>query len=136
MTNGRNDWGVPFSDIVWFDRLLKNHGNVASVERSLDILFLVDRRAQEDTLTVLCLREYTMGMTLVQRALNEFGYLDVIYIGGGWNGYTPEAKQYCLESNIGLYVTDEMSGALWIDEYWNYHKNDEEGNPKYFIRAS
>lgn len=136
MTNGRNDWGVPFSHIMWFDRFLKNHGNVVSIERSLDILFLVTRKAQADSLNTLCLREYTMGLTLIQRALNEFEHLDIIYIGGGWNGYTPEAKQYCLDSNIGLYVTDEMSGALWGDEYWAYHQNDKDGNPKYFIRTT
>jgi hypothetical protein len=136
MTNGGNDWGVPFSDIMWFDQLLRNHHNVASVKRSLDILFETIRRAQADTLNVLCLREYTMGLTLVQRALNEFGDIHIIYIGGGWNGYTPEAKKYCLQSNIGLYVTNEMSGALWSDEYWNYHQKDKDGNPEYFIRTS
>ena len=135
MTNGCNDWGVPFSDIMWFDRLIKNHGNVVSADRNLDILFIATRKAQADTLNILCLREYAMGLTLVLRALNEFGHLDIIYIGGGWNGYTPEAKEYCLESKIGLYVTDEMSGALWIDEYWNYHQKDKEGNPKYFVRT-
>lgn len=75
-----------------------------------------------------------MGRTMVDRAIDEFGELDIIYIGGGWNGYQSEAKDLCLDSHIGLYVTDEMSGALWRDEYWNYQKRDKDGDPITFTR--
>lgn len=134
MSNGNNDWGVPFSQITWFDMLLKNHKNIESVERTDDIVFDVVRKRQGDTLRILCLREYTMGLTMVQRAQDEFGDLKIIYIGGGWNASTTDAKEYCLDNNIGLYVSDEMSGALWKDDYWNYFKTDSNGNQVNFIR--
>lgn len=136
MTNGSNDWDVPFSHIMWLDRLLNNHDNVISVSRYHDILFKTQRQNQNDKLRVLCLREYTMGLTLVQRALAEFGKLDIIYIGGGWSSYTEEAKEFCIESEIGLYVSDEMPGALWKDDCWAYYRRDKDGNPVYFMRAS
>lgn len=135
MNNGHNDWDVPFSHIAWLDRLLKQHANTNTVSRGNDILFEVVRKKQEDRLMVLCLKEYTMGFSMVQRARKEFGDLDIIYIGGGWNGYQPEAKEYCLDSKTGLYVSDEMSGALWRDEYWSYQKKDKDGNPILFERA-
>ena len=135
MSNGSNDWGTPFCDIAWFERLLRTHKNVNSIERDLDIVFTVRRITQNDSLRILCLRKYTMGLTLVQRALEEFGDLSIIYIGGGWNGYTQEAKRFCLDSNIGLYVTNEMSGALWRDRYWSYNQKDKDGNPIYFNRG-
>ena len=75
-------------------------------------------------MSVVCLNEYTMGFTAVQRVIQEFGKPGIIYIGGGWCGYTQQAKDFCLREHIGLYVTDEMSGALWADEYWTYHKID------------
>ena len=136
MTNGSNTWGVSFSHISWFQRLLQTHGNVRNVTRSRDLLFELDRVRQRDQLKALCCNEYTMGITSVHRALSEFGRIDVIYIGGGWCGYTEEAKRYCLESKIGLYVTDEMSGALWLDDYWAYHRKDRDGNPVYYFRAA
>ncbi|MBK6848918.1 MAG: hypothetical protein IPG96_15755 [Proteobacteria bacterium] len=67
----------------------------------------------------------------MQRVINELGKPSIIYIGGGWCSCTEQAKQHCLSERIGLYVTDEMSGALWADEYFAYHKRDKDGNPIY-----
>ncbi|MDO6488625.1 hypothetical protein Q4503_13025 [Colwellia sp. 6_MG-2023] len=136
MRNGTNTWNVPFSHIMWLNRLLEQHDNLSAITRSEDILFEVTRKAQGDNLRILCLREYTMGLTMVQRAQAEFGHIDIIYIGGGWNSYTMEAKQYCLDSNIGMFISGEMAGALWKSDFWNYHKKDREGNPIYSIKAS
>lgn len=134
MANGSNNWSVPYCDITFLDRLLRTHKNVVSVSRGEDILFTIQRENQGDTLRILCLRQYTMGKTMVDRALDEFGKLDIIYIGGGWNGYQPEAKEQCIEFRIGLYVTDEMAGALWRDEYWSYQKKNKDGNPIEFAK--
>jgi hypothetical protein len=136
MNNGSNNWGIEFSKVMWFHRLLQSHGNIKNIVRRDDIIFEVDRIQQSDHLTILCCHEYTMGITSAYRALNEFGSLDIIHIGGGWCGYTMEAKEFCLQSSIGLYVSDEMSGALWKDESWKYHRKDKDGNPIYNLRAA
>ncbi len=136
MNNGNNTWGVEFHRIAWFQRLLEGHANTTNIARHDDIIFEVDRENQGDHLTVLCCYEYTMGITAVHRALHEFGDLHIIHIGGGWCGYTMEAKQFCLDSNIGLYVSNEMSGALWKNEYWDYHQKDRDGNPVYYSRSA
>lgn len=129
--NGSNSWNVSFAHISWFERLLSSHGNVDSVTRHHDLLFDVNRGRQKDQLMVVCLNEYTMGLTAVHRAIHEFGKPNIIYIGGGWCGYTQQAKEFCLNEQIGLYVTDEMSGALWNTQYSAYHKRDKKGNPVY-----
>lgn len=134
--NGTNNWNVSFAHISWLEKLLISHANVATVSRHDDIVFEVDRKQQADHLAIFCCNEYTMGLTLVQRALHEFGKLDLIYIGGGWCGYTNEAKKFCLDQRIGLYVTEEMSGALWRSEFWSYYRKDTDGDPIYHIRES
>jgi hypothetical protein len=131
MTNGRNDWNVPYSHITWFDRLLRTHDNIANVQRSHDILFEVDRKKQNDHLKILCCREYTMGLTSIQRGLYEFGPLNIFYIGGGWCGYTRQAKEFCVTQKIGLFISEEMNGGLWKNDYWTYHRRDKDGNPVY-----
>jgi hypothetical protein len=136
MNNGSNDWGVNFSHIMWLNDYLKVHRNILDVSRSHDILFTVHRKRQSDVLRILCCNEYAMSFTLVLRGLNEFGELDIFYVGGGWNGYTEQAKSYCIENRIGLFVTDEMTGALWADEWWTYYRKDEKGNTICFYRAA
>lgn len=136
MNNGRNTWGVEYHRIAWFENLLHGHPNVTNVVRHDDIMFEVDRVKQRDHLRILCCYEYTMGLTAVHRAIREFGELSIIHIGGGWCGYTPEAKQFCLDSGIGLYVSNEMSGALWRDDYWSYYQRDPDGNPISYSRSA
>lgn len=133
--NGSNAWGVSLSHIAWFERLLETHPNVGNVSRHHDLVFETDRKRQQDHLTIFCCNEYTMSLTMVQRALHEFGTLHLIYIGGGWCGYTSEAKEFCLDAEIGLYVTNDMSGALWSDEFWSYYRKDQDGNPISSVRG-
>ena len=120
--NGSNDWGVAFSHINWFQRLLETHGNITHIDRHDDLVFEVDRVRQSDHLTILSCSEYTMSSTLVQKALSEFGNLNIIHIGGGWNSYTSEAKDFCLKRQVGLYNSGEMTGGLWKNEFWSYEK--------------
>lgn len=129
--NGLNGWNVSFAQISWLQRLLEQHENIKSLSRSQDILFSVERGTSKDKIKILCLNEYTMSLSDVVRALDEFGSVQIIYVGGGWCGYTMEAKNYCLERNIGLYVTNEMSGGLWKNDYWSQHQRDEKGNTFY-----
>lgn len=131
--NGRNAWNVSFSHIAWLSRLLSNHGNVATLSRHDDLVFEIKRKRQRDRLSIFCLNEYTMGLTAVQRAIQELGRPQMIYIGGGWCGYTQQAKDFCLQEQIGLYVTDEIFGALWANEYWTYCKRDKDGDPVYYL---
>lgn len=131
--NGSNSWNVSLPHIAWFERLLRNHSNVSSVLRHHDLVFDVQRIQQKDQLSVVCLNEYTMGFTAVQRVIQELGQPNIIYIGGGWCGYTQQAKEFCLHEQIGLYVTEEMSGALWRDEFWSYCKRDNDGSPIHYI---
>ena len=128
MTNGSNTWDVSYPMIRFAEGLIGTHRNVASWTRERDIFFYVERRTQGGTLRVLVLDEYTMGLARVQQALAEFGHLDIIWSGGNWAGYTPQAKQFCLDAHIGLYNTGEVSGGLSIDDYWDYAKRDLKGN--------
>lgn len=133
-TNGNNNWGVSYSHISWLEGFLKSHKNIKDIHRHHDLIFDITRVSQGDRLKVFCCNEYTMGLTMIQRAINEFGHIDIIYIGGGWCGYTTQAKDFCNQQKIGLYVTNEMAGAIWKNEYWNYHQKDQDGNQIHYSR--
>jgi hypothetical protein len=130
MSNGSNDWGVAYSRITWLEDALRSHHNVASFTRCDDIIISVKRKAGRD-ITIVCLDEYALGESGIRRIMQEFPQVNFIYVGGNWNGYTPEAKELCLARRVGLYNSGELTGALYRDDFWNYHKRDDEGNPTY-----
>ena len=113
MSNGRNDWNVSYVYIVWLEKLLNSHGNVRNITRIRDIYFEVKRINQNDTITILCLNEYSMGVTMVHRAIDEFSPLNIIYVGGNWNRYTSEADEYCSENGMGICNASGISKMLW-----------------------
>lgn len=135
MNNKKNNWGVSYVYIKWFENALKNHGNISRVIRRDDIIFEITRKHGVE-LTVICLDEYVLGVSAVLRVFNEFPDVNFISVGGNWNGYTREAKELCLGKRIGLYNSSELTGALWKDDFWSYHKLDNKGNPEYPYRVS
>jgi hypothetical protein len=110
--NGQNTWGVPFSLIMFLEKVLEGHSNIVSVRRCRDILFEVVRKAQGDTLTILCINKYSASLDVVMRAVEEFPLIDIIFIGGKWNKSTHEAVEYCEERQIGLFNAGELPIAL------------------------
>ena len=135
MTNGTNSWGVSYSRIAWLEDAIKSHNNVIQFSRHNDIVIEVERKNGRP-ITVICLDEYTLGESGVRRLMNEFPLVNFISVGGNWNGYTPEAKELCLSNQIGLFNSSELTGALFRDDFWNYHKRDREGNPVYPYKRS
>ncbi|WP_202408908.1 hypothetical protein [Deinococcus xianganensis] len=137
MNNGKNNWGVSFSHIQWLIRFLEGHDNIHSYDRSEDILFELTRVKQGDKIKILCLNEYTFSSTKLRAALHEFPDICAVYIGGGWNGYTPEALTLSAQRGVGIYVTDDLTGALWRDNVNGYVRKDDRGDPIYrFSRES
>ncbi len=130
MNNGTNSWRVSYSRIVWLENALRSHNNVLNISRHDDIIIEVTRKTGVP-LVVICLDEYALGESAVKRVMQEFPSVNFISVGGNWNGYTPEAKELCLENRIGLYNSSELSGALYKDEFWTYYKKDKDGNPEY-----
>lgn len=128
--NGNNDFGVSYSRISWLDKALTGHPNVVSTERNYDIFFHITRERGEDV-RLVCLDEYACGVTRVREVLEAFPTANFIFVGGNWNGYTTEAKEFCLGAQLGLFNSQEITGALYRNEFWSYHKRDDEGNPIY-----
>lgn len=128
--NGNNDFGVTFSRISWIEKAIEGHQNVAHVSRTQDIFFTV-ARLRGPEIKLVCLDEYACGIIRVREALDAFPSINIIYVGGNWNGYTTEAKEFCIDSKIGLYNSSEITGALYRDDFWAYHKRDKDGNPWY-----
>ncbi|GBR34841.1 hypothetical protein AA0475_0129 [Acetobacter peroxydans] len=130
MTNGSNDFGVEWHQICWIERWLGRHINVLDFTRVNDIQFDVIRKRGCD-IHLICLDEYTCTLSRVLEVLDAFPVANFLYIGGNWNSYERAAKEYCLENKIGLFNTNEISGAFHRNDFWTYHRKAQDGNPIY-----
>lgn len=129
MTYDYNPWNISFSRTSFLLGVLSRHDNIENLTRERDILFKFRRKVQGDHMTLLGADEYVCSLALVHRAIADFGSLNFISVGGNWNSYSNQAKEYCIENKIGLYNSTELSGGLWRDDYWNYFKKDKDGTP-------
>ena len=130
-----NNWGVEYSAITFFKRVLRTHNRVESFTRSDDILFRLQLITGE-VMEVLLVSEYTVGVAAVIHAIDEFPDINHIVTSGVWFGYTEEAKQYGLDHNVGVFVIDEFLGALnWANPI-KYTKKDPDGNPTYRYKTA
>lgn len=135
MTNGENSWGISFGRIMFLDQILRSHDNMSQVDRRDDLIFEVTRKKQKDELVIFCGDSYAFSETQVRRVLEEFEEIDVIYVGGKWNGYTKEAKDLCDKKGIGIFNAGEINGALWKDDAASYYRVDEDGDPDYAFKT-
>ena len=131
MTNGSNNYGVEYSRIAFAERIIGGHKNVLRWRRDRDIMFILDRERQNDTLRILCCDEYCVGMAFIISALADYDDINIIFTVGSWNSYTREATEFCIESKLGLFNTSEIFGALFNDKYWDYARKDDKGNKVY-----
>ncbi|APQ77932.1 hypothetical protein CF060_13640 [Clostridium botulinum] len=131
-----NTWGVPFSTIVFFERLVKGHSRVINVTRDRDIFFRIER--DDDTiLNTLLLNEYRFGIASLSKALEEFPETKYIVIGGNWNQSTLEADNYAEENRIGIYNFSEFLGAIQYDNpHLKYIKKDDRENQNNTFRGA
>lgn len=130
-----NNWNVPYSVISFFERAMKGHSKILSVNRTNYIYFNIkdDRGRQFE---VLLLNEYCLGLAAVLKALEEFPETEYIVTGGNWNGYTKEAKEYGKKNNIGIFNFGEFMGAINFNNPKEYCRRDEDGNPVYAFRSA
>lgn len=119
MSNGSNAFGVSFAHICFLERLLGGHPNIVDVARLNDIQFDIVRE-RGGPVRLVCVNEYTCGLARVFEVQAAFPDVSLIYVGGVWNGYTGDAKQHCIDAQIGLFNAKEVSGALHRGDFWRY----------------
>lgn len=125
-----NSWGVSYAVISFFERVLSGHNKVESFTRVDDIHFVI-KHVNGTMLHVLLVNEYVVGLAAVLRAKSEFPEIEFIVTGGRWNGYTPEAKEYGRDNDIGVFNTTEFFNALNWPHPKRYKRKDQYGNPIY-----
>lgn len=101
------------------------------VELVSDQEIIVERRGKAD-LRVYMTNIYIVGVSDVYDILSSSPSVNVIVTMSNWNGYTLEAKDYCTQQKIGLFLFNEFLGAVYYDreKFINYAPPDKSGKNK------
>ncbi len=134
--NGANEWSVEFSRIIFLEKILKQHLNVELLRRHDDIAFTIRFRRGAREIDVVVVDPYTASLDLVQRVIDSFPNVGVIFVGGKWAGWTQEAYDYCQERHIGIFNAGGINGALHRNDFWKFVGVDSDGTSTNAIRPS
>lgn len=116
--NGDNQYEVTFGRIMFLEKIIQGHDNVASFERHDDIVFDVERREQRDTVQIVCVDEYTISERTINRIFVDFPEVDIIFVGGKWNHATTHGSVLCRSKKVGVYNAGSINAGLRKTEFW------------------
>lgn len=116
--NGGNAYDVTFGRIMFLQKIIEGHDNVAGFLRHDDLAFDVTRIEQRDTIQVICVDEYTISEAMAQRVIRDFPETSIIFVGGKWNRPTSEAKAYCRARRVAVCNAGDINAALTKTRYW------------------
>lgn len=95
-------------------RYLTGRQNIAAVREVDDFRLVVVRRDQSDVHVYLT-SQYTLGVADVMEILDAAPETTCIVSTMDYNQYTPEAKEYARERNVGLFKSKEFLGAVYYE---------------------
>jgi precorrin-6B methylase 2 len=110
--NGRNDYGVEFSRIMFLEKIIGAHNNVTSFERRDDIVFEVRRTFPDDQIQIVCVDEYVLSEATARRILSDFPNTDIIFVGGKWNHATGHATDFGRDKKVTVCNAGNVNAAL------------------------
>jgi hypothetical protein len=128
MAEPKNNWAIEIHGIQFFEKILRGHGNVGDFARNRDILFSFER-GKGEPVTAVIVNEYILGLDAYHGIRAEFPEATWIVNLASWNCYTKDAKQAAVDDDVGLFLPEELTGALWSSNPARYQRRDEDGRP-------
>jgi len=104
-----------------FIQYLNSNTEVKEIEKESEQIIRI-KRSKKNDLRVFMTNIYTVSLADVYDILAEEIDIQAIVTMSAWNGYTVEAKNYCMERDIGLFTFKEFLGVVYYagKKYLNY----------------
>ncbi len=116
--------------IEFFESAIKNHKNIIRLEKKDKFyysLHLTSGRKYKIYVTNI----YTVGIAELIDLVNSHE-IDAIVTISVWNGYTFEAKEYSQNIGKGLFLFNELMGAINFEKPEMYFSGYDEEGEKYY----
>lgn len=117
--------------IRFFETTISNHSATRRLEKTEDYHYKI-HRFDMPTFEVVVTNHYTIGLADYYEIKDEYPRIQGIVTISNWNGYTHQAKVAAKNQQIGIFVMNELLGALNWNEPYKYIKKDNEGNDLFY----
>jgi hypothetical protein len=112
VSNGSNKFNVAYSEIIFFESVLRSHTAVASFERTDDIRFEIERNKGMSGLSVVLVSEYRLGEAFAYCVIDEFRGIDAIVNNGKWNAVALDQREFKSNTGVEVFKINQFLGAL------------------------
>lgn len=112
MSNGSNNFDIGYSEIIFFESVLRSHTAVTSFERIDDIRFEIARNNDRSNLSVVLISEYRLGEAFAFRVLDAFPEIDAIVNSGNWNAVVLDRADFKSNTGVEVLKMTHFLGAL------------------------
>ena len=104
-----------------FLKYLSSNKRVKTIKQLSDQEFEIEKE-NGSTLLIYLTNIYIVSLADVHEILSVNRNVQAIVTMSAWNSYSPEAKDFCLTQEIGLYKFKEFLGAIYYDgkSFLNY----------------
>jgi hypothetical protein len=117
-------WPSHYGHFRFFEQRMNTHSRLRELTPQDAGVYLLTRDDGTKIRTFIC-ECYAFGVAQYLETVEKIGSVNAVVINSAWCGYTPDAKYYCREQQVGLFTIGEFMSALRQNEYWNYLTNEE-----------
>jgi hypothetical protein len=116
--NGDNAYNVTFGRIMFLQKIITGHENVAAFDRHDDLAFDVTRVDQRDMIQIICVDEYVLSEAMARQVISDFPGTGIIFVGGKWNSATGDARAYCRSKKVAICNAGDINAKISKTHYW------------------
>lgn len=121
--NDKFPWLSYYKHYKFFEDILHQHSHVESFTQEEQSIYNIVR--QNDSLRIFICDCYVLGIAEAIEVIENVSKINAIIINSNWCQYSSDAKIYCRERKIGLFIIKEFMAALNCPEYWLYLTKDQ-----------
>jgi hypothetical protein len=115
-------WRSYYGNYNFFEDRMKQHSSIKKLNRLNrlgDGLYEI-QKMNGDTLRTFICECYSYGVAEYIETKDNHGEIDAVVINSLWCEYTMEAKHFCFDEEVGLFVIADFMAAINQDDHWRY----------------
>lgn len=105
--------------VAFFEQSIRGHNRVSGMKKISEYYYEISRVGMSNV-NVLVTNYYTLGYSELLDIISTYPDVDCVITISNWNGYTDQAYEEGKRRRIGVFIFQELFGALNCAEPYQY----------------